>query len=261
MSMPQSELQDARTPRSNRVRARVLQLAFWRRATPLYLVPTPEPQGTRHAHATAAADTAAPPRRTAAPAERTDAPARPDAAGARAEAAGLRTKAARSRPDAARSRPDAARLGTKAAGSRADTAKSRADAAGSRADTTGSRVDTTGSRVDTTGSWADASEGGLPAATGGQASRVETPGGAQASRMARARAPADSAAGPGVGDDRGRVHDRRADLPALPRADGGDRAARGDARHDRLRAAKHPRRQLPHVDDGRRDERRARVRP
>src|SRR6266571_2471599 len=126
MSMPQSELQDARTPRSNRVRARVLQLAFWRRATPLYLVPTPEPQGTRHAHATAA-DTAAPSRRTAAPAERTDAPARPDAA------------------------------------------RSRADAAG----------------------------GGFPAATGGQAGRGETPGGAQASRLARARAPADGAAGPG----------------------------------------------------------------
>src|SRR6266571_4291895 len=232
MSMPQSELQDARTPRSNRVRARVLQLAFWRRATPVYLVPTPEPQGARHAHATAA-DTAAPSRRTAAPAERTDAPARPDAARSRADAAGLRTEAA---------------------GSGADAAGSRADAAGSGADAAGSGADAAGSRADAAGSRADAAEGGLRAATGGQADRAETPGGAQASRVARTRAPADRPAGPGVGDDRGRVHDPRADLQALPRADGGDRAARGDARHDRLRGAKHPRRQLSDAGDGRGDE-------
>src|SRR6266566_2727220 len=62
----------------------------------------------------------------------------------------------------------------------------------------------------------------------------------QAPGVAHARAAIAAATHPGVGDDRGRVHERGRDLLALPGAHGGDRSDRGHGRGNSVRGARQP---------------------
>src|SRR5213595_3339275 len=76
--------------------------------------------------------------------------------------------------------------------------------------------------------WTYAAQRRAAAAAPHRQTHRQAPAGAQAAGMAHARAAPAVAAHAGVDDDRGRVHQRRHDLLALPGAHGGDRTGRGD---------------------------------